>query len=130
MCWRKTYRLLANCSVDAMKIGEPRHFLWLKGIISTVLILNMLDGVLTLVWVFSERAEEKNPLMAQIVSHPVLFITLKMALVGMGSYLLWRFRKKALAVVAIFIAFFVYYWILLLHLKALNLDILQNWFGT
>jgi hypothetical protein len=113
-----------------IEIGTPKQFRWLKGIVATVIILNLLDGILTMVWVFSERANEANPLMAPLIeANPVLFIAVKMALVFLGTYLLWRLRKRALAVVAIFAAFLVYYAILILHLRAMNLQLLQRLFG-
>ena len=114
----------------ALEIGTPKQFRWLKGIVATVIVLNLLDGILTMVWVLSERATEANPFMAPLIeAHPVLFIVVKMALVFLGTYLLWRLRKRALAVVAIFVAFLAYYAILLLHLRAMNLQLLQRLFG-
>ena len=34
---------------------------------------------------------------------------MKLSLVALGSLLLWRYRNRPLAVVGIFLAFFVYY---------------------
>jgi hypothetical protein len=45
------------------------------------------------------------------------FFAVKLGLVGMGSWLLWRRRENPTAVVSIFIAFFVYYLVLLYHLQ-------------
>ncbi len=112
-----------------MKIGEPLHYKWLEGIIATVFVLNVLDGILTIIWIFTGRATESNPLMDNLIQfHPVLFIIVKMALVLLGTALLWRLRRQAMAVVAIFLAFMVYYAILIYHLSAMNLDIVLDWF--
>jgi hypothetical protein len=113
-----------------MKIGEPRHFRWLEGIVTMVFILNVMDGILTLVWLFTEQATEANPLMDNLIKiHPVLFISVKMALVFLGTALLWRLRQKATAVIAIFVAFICYYAILIYHLGAMNVDIILEWMG-
>ena len=111
-----------------MQIGKPEHFLWLKGIVGSVFILNVLDGILTLWWYFSGRATEANPAMSNLIkTHPLLFIIVKMTLVALGSYLLWRLRHRALAVIAIFIAFMVYYTVLVYHLQHMNLYIIIEW---
>ena len=113
-----------------MEIGSPRHFRWLRSIIGVVFILNVIDGILTLVWVFTEQAEEANPLMAELIDlNPVLFITGKMLLVLLGSALLWRLRDRPGAVVAVFMIFLVYYFILLYHLQAMNLNLVERLFG-
>ena len=112
-----------------MKIGTRRQFKWLKGVVAAVIILNVIDGILTMVWVFSDQAVEANPLMSHLIeANSVLFISVKMALVFLGTFLLWRFRKRALAVVAIFMSFLIHYFILLYHLKAMNLNLFQRLF--
>jgi hypothetical protein len=111
------------------QIGTYQHFRWLKGIIVAVLILNSLDAVLT-IWVVSTgRAVEANPLMASLVHEtPILFLIVKTALVVMGCFLLWRFRKRKFAVMSVFLAFLVYYAILLYHLRAMELRLLDRLF--
>ncbi len=113
-----------------MKIGEPLHYKWLEGIVAAVFTLNVIDGVLTIIWLITERASESNPLMDNLFQvHPVLFIIVKIALVLLGTALLWRLRRHPMAVVAIFLAFIVYYAILIYHLSAMNLDIVLDWIG-
>ncbi|MFQ5415610.1 MAG: DUF5658 family protein [Myxococcota bacterium] len=103
---------------SASRIGTPEQFRWLNGVVKTVLVLNLLDAVFTLVWVRAELAEEANALMRFLVEdHAVLFVTVKVALVSLGSWVLWRRRTHATAVVAIFAAFLVYYLLLLYHLQ-------------
>jgi formate hydrogenlyase subunit 3/multisubunit Na+/H+ antiporter MnhD subunit len=41
----------------------------------------------------------------------------KLGLVGLGSWLLWSHRERPAAVIAIFVAFFAYYLVLLYHLQ-------------
>jgi hypothetical protein len=102
------------------RIGTREHYRWLEGIVKVTLVLNLLDALFTLVWVFSGLATEANPFLHHLVHrHPVAFVAAKLALVGLGSLLLWRYRGRPLAVVAIFVAFLVYYALLLIHVDYL-----------
>jgi uncharacterized protein DUF5658 len=109
------------------RIGTLQHFRWLRGIVASVLVLNLLDAIFTIVVVVTHRASEANPMMADLVHNdPWLFMIVKLTLVSLGSYLLWRLRKRAFAVLAIFLAFFVYYLVLLYHLSAMDLRLLSR----
>jgi hypothetical protein len=99
-----------------LPIGTPQQFRWLYGIVQCVLVLNLIDAVLTLLWVHAGLAVEANTLVDELVNeHALLFVLVKLGLVGMGSWLLWRRRESPLAVVGIFVAFVTYYLILLYH---------------
>jgi hypothetical protein len=101
-----------------LRIGTPQQFRWLDGIVKTVLVLNLLDAIFTLVWVRAGLAREANVLLRNLVNeHAVLFVVVKLSLVGLGSWILWRRRTHAAAVVAIFAVFLAYYVILLYHLQ-------------
>ncbi|MGD8587798.1 MAG: DUF5658 family protein [Chromatiales bacterium] len=89
----------------------------LKGVVAAVVVLNMLDGVLTIGWIEFGRAVELNPLMDYLLgTHPVLFIFIKMLLVCLGILLLWRLRARASAVISIYVCLAVYSSVLLYHL--------------
>jgi hypothetical protein len=103
------------------KIGTLQHFLWLKYIVFATLILNVLDAVFTIIWISTGAATEGNPMMAEVVADPGLFVTVKLLLVGSGSVMLWRHRRRAGAVVGIFVVFLTYYFLLLYHLSAVDL---------
>ena len=104
--------------MSGLRIGTPQQVRWLDGIVKTVLVLNLLDAVFTLVWVRAGLAREANALMRDLVNeHAVLFVVVKLGLVSLGSLVLWRRRTHAAAVVAIFVVFLVYYFILLYHLQ-------------
>jgi hypothetical protein len=104
--------------VTALRVGTPQQFQWLDGIVKAVLILNLLDAVFTLLWVRAGFAREANALMRDLVNeHAVLFVVTKLGLVSLGSTLLWRWRQRAGAVVAIFLAFLAYYLVVLYHLQ-------------
>ncbi len=103
------------------RIGSPQHFRWLESIVKVILALNLLDAIFTLGWVQLGLASEANPLLASLVlDHPVAFASVKLALVGGASWLLWQNRTRPLAVVGIFIGFLVYYLLLLIHLRYLS----------
>ncbi len=109
-------------STNAPRIGTERHFRWLEGIVRVVLLLNLLDAIFTLFWVGAGLAKEANPLLQELLrEYPVAFAVAKLSLVGLGSLLLWWHRQRSLAVVGIFVAFLVYYAILLHHLGFLSL---------
>ena len=108
-----------------LRVGEPHQFEWLKGVIASVFVLNVLDGALTLFWVLTGQAVEANPLMAELINtHELLFMLAKLTLVGLGSAVLWHLREHGLAVLAIFTGFFAYYGLLLFHLHHMKLDLL------
>jgi len=109
------------------RLGSAQHFRWLYGIVCVVLLLNLVDAILTLLWVGAGWASEANPLLADLVSeHPVGFAAAKLLLVGLSSLLLWRLRDRPLAVIAIFCAFLLYYLVLLHHLRFVG-RLLRAW---
>jgi hypothetical protein len=111
-------RLEPDRSEGASSIGTPEQFRFLEGVVKAVLVMNMLDAVLTLLWVRAGLAREANPLLDELVSgNAVLFVLVKLSLVGMGSWLLWRWRSRPVAVVGIFAAFLAYYAILVEHVS-------------
>ncbi|MEN8177868.1 MAG: DUF5658 family protein [Pseudomonadota bacterium] len=88
----------------------------LKGLVISIILLNTLDGILTIGWVEMGRATEINPLMDQLISiHPVLFMAIKMLLVCLGVLLLWRFRYKTMAVASLYLCFTAYSILILYH---------------
>jgi Domain of unknown function (DUF5658) len=104
--------------VPRLVLGTPQHYHWLHGIVKTVLVLNLLDAIFTLVWVQNGLAREANLLIDRLMEgYGLAFIAVKLGLVGMGSWLLWQRREHPTAVVAIFIAFVAYYLVLLYHVQ-------------
>ena len=104
-----------------MKVGTKLQFKWLEWVIGLIFLINAVDGVLTIFWVFSGHATEANPIMDHLIDvDPVVFMAVKLCLVAMGSYLLWRLRYKRVAVVAVFVLFMVYYSILVMHAYAFS----------
>jgi hypothetical protein len=119
-----------QCRMDASRIGTPEQFRWLHGIVKAVLVLNLADAVLTLLWVQLGLAVEANTLIDELVNENApLFVSVKLALVGMGSWLLWNRRHSPAAVIGIFLVFLTYYWILVYHLSYAG-QLIRNTFGT
>ncbi len=107
-----------NTSGIITRVGTRREFRWLKLIIGFILVLNVFDAAFTLYWVNAGLAKEANVLLRYLVEHsPLLFIAVKFALVLAGVIVLWRYRYNRFAVVGIFIAFLVYYSLLLYHIS-------------
>ena len=108
----------APSAVPRLPVGTAQHYRWLHGIVKSVLVLNLLDAIFTLVWVRSGLAREENLMIDKLVErHALAFFGVKLGLVGMGSWLLWSRREHPTAVVAIFIAFLAYYLLLLYHVR-------------
>jgi hypothetical protein len=101
----------------AFVVGLPHQFDWLRWLLIALIVLNVLDAVFTLIWLRNGMATEANVLVRRLVTeHAPLFLTVKISLVSLGAFLLWRRRRHPLAVVAIFASFFAYYVLLLHHL--------------
>lgn len=101
-----------------LEIGTAEQYRWLLSILKALLLLNLLDAIFTLWWVGTGAAVEANALLRDlVVDHPMRFVLTKLGLVSLGSLLLWRLRQHPLAVIAIFGAFFIYYLVLLHHLR-------------
>ena len=99
-------------------VGTSQHLKWLNGIIVAVVVLNILDLLFTLLWSQLGLMREVNILMGQLLYvRPVLFAFVKIVLVSLSLYLLWRYRKHPFAVVGLFSVFTVYYSVLLHHLR-------------
>lgn len=101
-----------------LAIGTRQHFEWLYGLAKGILVLNLMDGVFTLIWVEYFQAGERNLMMSDLVySNGLSFMLVKLTLVSLGTLFLWRYRSNALAVISLFIAFLSYYLVFLVHLE-------------
>jgi len=101
-----------------MIVARENQLHWFEGLIAALFVLNLADGMFTLLWVRLGLATEANHLLRELVEqHAILFMTVKIGLVSLGSLILWSRRQRPTAVVAIFTAFVVYYAVLLYHLR-------------
>ena len=81
-----------------------------------VLTMNILDALLTHSWMGLGVIEEANPLMAYLLEvSPPLFFVVKIVLVTLGGFLLWRHRSRGTAQAALIFLCSVYVWIMWLH---------------
>lgn len=71
---------------------------WVAPILGATLVFNLVDLVATLWFVGAGYAVEANPFMALLLdAAPPIFAAVKLALVSGGVWILWRFRRRALA---------------------------------
>jgi hypothetical protein len=103
----------------------PRHpdrrtsTLWLMA--AAILILNLIDGMVTLAVVHAGAAEEANPLMAMSLSWgDVHFMIIKLGLVSLGVSLLWRMRHNRYAGVAMASLTAVYSLVFIYHFRSMS----------
>lgn len=97
---------------------ESSKFNGLTAILPMILALNLLDSILTTIWISAGHATEHNPLMASALGHGWLsFAVVKFALVSFGVYLLWRRRHHPLAVGGMLTALAVYAAVLIHHIN-------------
>lgn len=90
----------------------------LPAIVTAVIVLNLVDAVLTVLWVQLGVAREANVLLEGVLDHSaVLFMVVKMALVSLGLAILWRHRTRPLAVFGIALAFCAYATLTVHHLR-------------
>lgn len=85
---------------------------------ATLLVLNVLDGLFTLVFLQLQVAVEANPLMRLAYeSSPLAFMALKLGLVQTGVCLLWSHRHCAAARVALRVGVVLYALIVVYHVS-------------
>ena len=95
---------------------------WVLVTAAMIIVLNLLDGMLTLGVVYAGAATEANPLMDQSMASwgAVGFMVVKCALVSLGVLLLWRLRSRKLAVGAIGALGVVYLLIIAYHVNSVD----------
>ncbi|MCA9602508.1 MAG: DUF5658 family protein [Polyangiales bacterium] len=106
----------------ALTLGGLRRVRALKGLLVGTLLFNLLDLVLTLVVVLTGLAIEANPVMAEALdAGPLPFSLVKLALVSMGVWIIWRYRHRPAAVFAGGAVFAAYVFVLFVHMKGVHL---------
>lgn len=111
-------------------VGTERNYRWLEQIVKALLVLNVLDAILTLLWIAQGRAIEANPILRDLAHHdPLGFVLVKTTLVSLAAAFLWRHRTRPLSVVATFVAFLTYFFLLLYHLSSMHLHLAHRVLG-
>lgn len=84
-----------------------------------VIVLNLLDGIFTILYTRLGVATEANPLMDQVLSaSPLVFMITKLLLVSLGVCLLWRLRHRRAAAAGLIAVGSAYVCLLVHHLSA------------
>lgn len=96
-------------------LGQPEQLL------KAIVVFNLLDALLTLVWIRTGCALEANLLMKDLAENrPVLFVAVKLLLVSLGCLLLWRYQRLPTALAGMFVVFLALYAVLVLHFTYLG----------
>ena len=99
----------------------PGNLRWFKRILMATLLLNLLDGILTLICISLGLAVEANPLMLELLKHgPTTFMAIKLLIVGLGVTLLWRFRQRPMALLGGCTTTLAYSLLLIWHIYVLS----------
>ncbi len=95
---------------------------WVLMTAAMIVVLNVIDGILTLGVVYAGAATEANPLMSHSLTSwgAVWFMVIKCALVSLGVLLLWRLRERRFAVGAIAGLGLVYLLLAAYHVNSLD----------
>ncbi len=101
-------------------ISKAHQFYWLNVIVKALIVLNFIDSIFTLIWVRTGIAQESNILLKNLVNeNAVVFMFVKIALVSLGSLLLWRCRRCLFAIGSLFLVFMIYLFLFFYHLQFL-----------
>jgi hypothetical protein len=110
--------MLAGTIPMSLPTPQVRWSFWFA---TFIVILNLIDGLLTLAVVTAGVASEANPLMEATLSWGgVPFIATKVALVSLGVYLLYLRREVRLANAALFGLTAVYAVIVAYHANSID----------
>lgn len=101
-----------NTIAHVLRDLQPR----LHVLVLTIFVMNIADGLLTIVWVFSDLATEANPVMAYLLKvHPGVFMAGKLGMICGSLCILLQYRHRLSAILALFFALFLYSAILAYH---------------
>jgi hypothetical protein len=85
---------------------------------ATILVLNLIDAVFTLLYTGTGVAAEGNPLMSGVLhASPTGFMIIKLSLVSLGVLMLWRLRARRAAAVGLVATAMAYSTLLFYHLS-------------
>ena len=88
-----------------------------RNMLIAIISLNLFDAIATLTWLDLGFAEEANPLMAPLIAYcPYCFVAIKMGLVLLVCWFLWRERENDYSFLASKIVFSAYTLLALWHM--------------
>ena len=92
----------------------------LRYLVAGILVGNLIDAAFTIAWTTAGIATEANPLLVEILERsPLLFMVAKLALVSAGIFLLFRRRKRRLALAGLYACGCIYATLLVYHVSKL-----------
>ena len=92
----------------------------LRFLVACILVSNLIDAAFTIVWTTAGLATEANPLMVDVLARsPILFMLAKLALVSGGIFLLFRLRRRRLALAGLYACGCIYAGLLVYHVTQL-----------
>lgn len=87
-----------------------------KGLLSGIVFFNLLDIIFTLTVINAGFAVEANPFMHGVMEKSELtFAFIKLSLVSLCIFLLWRLREHSVARISALFCFLVYGFLMLYH---------------
>ncbi len=96
----------------------------LRQLIILIILMNVIDGIFTIYWVWMQMAEEANPIMKMFLQYsPIVFMAVKVFLVNIGAWILWKYHHRVLSIICIVIAFLCYLAIILYHLQFMLIEV-------
>lgn len=85
--------------------------------LKSILVLSLVDGILTTVWLALGLAKEANPIMDLAISHSYeTFIILKMSLTIFGVYTLSLFTELKIVRLSVYFIYTVYFLVFSYHI--------------
>jgi hypothetical protein len=93
----------------------------LKALLVATLAFNLVDVILTLSLIHAGLAIEANPVMRALLEvSPVVFVVGKLSMVFFGLYVLWKERRRTLALVGSGAVFAVYFLLMVYHIRSVG----------
>lgn len=90
----------------------------MKTILTSILVINLLDLISTIYLVKTGVAYEANPFMAALLCDDVfLFVAIKIFLVSCGVWIIHTSKNQKFAIVAAWIALSAYLYVVITHLS-------------
>jgi hypothetical protein len=94
---------------------------------ATLLILNLVDLMMTIMWVDLGLAEEANIIMAHLIKgHYVFFAIIKIALVSLGTYLLISLIRNTFAKIGLLGLVIIYLYIVIRYHMIMTIVIFSS----
>jgi hypothetical protein len=110
--------------VTVLKDVHNRILKSFSSLLRWLMLLSILDGFLTVLWVYGGIATEANPLLVDILNERVgLFWISKTLLVGLGAVLLSKNRQLWIAQCGLLLSLFFYMLITFEHVRISTLMI-------